>query len=88
MIKLKIDLSNEQIDITEYGGMVLKDVDRQIEVMLSFEQVDKLTECARRYEGEKTFEELEQIIVDLSVENERLKDLAEQYKETLGEMGR
>ena len=81
MINLKIDLSDEQIDITEYGGMVLKDFDREIEVTLSLEQVDKVADCARKYEGQKTYKELEEDNMKLQVENEKLRDLVEDHEE-------
>jgi hypothetical protein len=78
MINVKIELSSDKVDITEYGGMVIKDTDREIEVVLSLDLVYKLFESARKYEGERTIEELEDKILKLEADKEELKGIVEQ----------
>lgn len=81
-----IDFENREIKtlVTSEGIAIhVKDRADTVQQIIKFkyDEFDNIVDEVRKQTNEKTFEELEQIIVDLSVENERLKDLVEQYKE-------
>lgn len=81
-----IDFDNKVINTdvnSECISIEIKDRADTVQQIINFtyDEFDNIVDDVRDQTNEKTFEELEQIIVDLSVENERLKDLIEQYEE-------
>lgn len=88
-----VDFENREIKTTvKSNGIVINmsgdnDTIRQV-INLTYDEFDNIVDEVRKQTNEKTVNELEQIIVDLIIENERLKDLVEQFEETLEEMGR
>lgn len=81
-----IDFENREIKTTvKSNGIVINmsgdnDTIRQV-INLTYDEFDNIVDEVRKQTNEKTVNELEEIIVDLLIENERLKDLVEQFEE-------
>lgn len=81
-----IDYDNKEINTevtSECISIKIKDRADTVQqiINLKYEEFDNIADEVRKQTDEKTYEELENMIIDLVVENEELKDLIEQQEE-------